>query len=228
MLRPSDIEQKTFSTALRGYDLNEVDDFLDEIIATIRDLEEQLASRPAKQPGGKHDPVHDESAVGRALIAAQAAADRLVEEAREEADRIRAEARTDADNWVSERDASRAEAEQEMAELTNRVATVRRELASLATSVADSLDLMDAAIESASLQVPHVGIHASEGDEQPVNELVEEVVEVTEEVEIEVVDAVFEDNDEAGLDDYELADSEESWDSEDSPDDDEELADEDD
>ncbi|TDI37156.1 MAG: DivIVA domain-containing protein, partial [Acidobacteria bacterium] len=32
-MTPSDVEQKTFSTVLRGYDLDEVDDFLDDVIA---------------------------------------------------------------------------------------------------------------------------------------------------------------------------------------------------
>ncbi len=169
MLKPTDIEEKTFSTALRGYDLNEVDDFLDEVVATIRDLEEQVASsRSGKAAAVAPDPVHDESAVGRALIAAQAAADRLLEEARAEADRIRAEARTDADSWIHERDAMKAEAEREMAELTDRVSHVRRELAVLATAVADGLDEMDAAIEAAAnLPAPTATDAAFEPIEEP-------------------------------------------------------------
>ena len=30
-LTPIDVQQKTFATALRGYDLDEVDDFLDAV-----------------------------------------------------------------------------------------------------------------------------------------------------------------------------------------------------
>ncbi len=37
-ITPADIEKKTFSTALRGYDLDEVDDFLDEMVAAVREL----------------------------------------------------------------------------------------------------------------------------------------------------------------------------------------------
>ena len=47
-ITPSDIEHKTFSTALRGYDLDEVDDFLDEIVVALRDLQDELATARAR------------------------------------------------------------------------------------------------------------------------------------------------------------------------------------
>lgn len=156
MLTPSDIEQKTFSTALRGYDLDEVDDFLDEVMSTLRDLQEQLAearSSAARSP----DPVADESAVGRALIAAQSAADQILEAAREDADRavgdakeeaerMMTEAREQADEFIAERDSKKAEAEAEMQVLSEHVSNIRTQLALLATAVADKLDEMDALI----------------------------------------------------------------------------------
>ncbi len=150
-LSPADVEQKTFSTALRGYDLDEVDDFLDEIVATIRDLSDQLAT--AKQAPAPAAPVSaavgeglDESAVGRALIAAQETADQIVADARREAERIIKEADTEADLLVSERDKRKEDAEAEMSLLTEHVAGVRAQLAVLATAVADRLDEMDEAI----------------------------------------------------------------------------------
>jgi DivIVA domain-containing protein len=177
MLTAADVEQKTFSTALRGYDLDEVDDFLDEIVATIRDLNEQLeeakaaavavpaAPAPAREPAPVREiPTGlDESAIGRALVAAQTAADKLLEDAQAEAGKIVDGAKSEADTWKVERDAKRAEAESEMARLTAQVASVRSELAVLADDVAEKLDDMDAVIEgrhSSSLHV--VGL---EGDE---------------------------------------------------------------
>lgn len=150
-LSPTDVEQKTFSTALRGYDLDEVDDFLDQVVATIRDLTEQLAAArqapsTVERPVG---PAADESAVGRALVAAQETADQIVAEARREAERIIQQADTEADALVSERDRRRSEAEAEMAELAERIGNVRSRLAVLATAVADRLDEMDAAIGAA-------------------------------------------------------------------------------
>lgn len=171
MLTASDVEQKTFSTALRGYDLDEVDDFLDEIVATIKGLNEQLEEARAARDGAVVTPIPapapepepepeleptpappqaeiDESAIGRALVAAQEAADRLLEDAQSEAGRIVDDARSEADSFSAERDARRREAEAEMAQLAARVAAVRSELAVLASEVSEKLDDMDAVIEA--------------------------------------------------------------------------------
>lgn len=151
-LSPADVEQKTFSTALRGYDLDEVDDFLDEVVSTLRDLTDQLsAAKQAPAPAVPMDRAvmaegPDESAVGRALIAAQETADQIIADARREADRIIKEADTEADLLVSERDKRKADAEAEMSMLTEHVSGVRARLAVLATAVADRLDEMDEAI----------------------------------------------------------------------------------
>ena len=171
-ITPSDIEHKTFSTALRGYDLDEVDDFLDEIVVALRDLQDELATARARvaelEQGAPQAPapvaavaavaaVPDEAAVGRILILAQEAADRVtgdakveaektLEEAREEAEKTLSDARAEADTYQAERDQRKAEAETEMAELSGLVAAVRTRLAVLATTVADKLDEMDSAI----------------------------------------------------------------------------------
>lgn len=184
-LSPADVEQKTFSTALRGYDLDEVDDFLDEVVATIRDLNEQIASgdtaapSPAeKTPAPEPAPPADESAVGRALIAAQETADRIVSEAREEAERIIAEARSEADTLIGEKEQQRAEAEAEMAKLAEHVAGVRSQLALLATTVADGLDEMDAVISSRPESSTGTDDHDDEG-EDPEDVVVDAVEEFT-------------------------------------------------
>ena len=161
-ITPADIEKKTFSTALRGYDLDEVDDFLDEMVVAVRELEEELARAKERVAQFENDPDAmaaaaaapappgpDESAVGRALIAAQAAADRMLEEARTEADKIVGGARSEADSFSKERDQRKAEVDAEMAEMTGLVAGVRNQLAVLATTVADKLDEMDAVVAGA-------------------------------------------------------------------------------
>jgi cell division initiation protein len=161
-ITPADIEKKTFSTALRGYDLDEVDDFLDEMVVAVRELEEELARAKERVGQLENDPEAmaavaaappppgpDESAVGRALIAAQAAADRLLEDAQSEADKIVGDARSEADSFAQERDKKKAEVDAEMAEMTGLVAGVRNQLAVLATTVADKLDEMDAVVSGA-------------------------------------------------------------------------------
>jgi cell division initiation protein len=156
-LTPSDIEKKTFSTALRGYDLDEVDDFLDEMVGSLRDAQEEASQAKARVAelertgatvGGHAAPIvaPDESAVGRALVAAQETADRIVEDAKVQAGEIVSAARSEADNFTMERDAKKTEIEAEMAEMSSQVAGVRTQLASLATAVADRLDEMDSVI----------------------------------------------------------------------------------
>jgi len=180
MLTAQEVEQKTFSTALRGYDLDEVDDFLDEIVATLKDLNEQLEEarssqaaapvappepvvaepepaveepepEPEPAPVPVAEPTIDESAVGRALIAAQTAADQLLADAESQASRIVDDARQQADTWESEKEAKKAEAQAEMANLAERVRAVRSELTVLAEQVSGNLDDMDSTIASSGI-----------------------------------------------------------------------------
>lgn len=143
MLTPSDIEQKTFHTSLRGYNLDEVDDFLDEVVSTLRELQDRLAAGG----GGGPASTDEGSAVGRALTAAQATAEEMLSDARAEAEKLVADAREEAENWVAERDAKRAQAADEVKELSLRVAEMRAHLAALATAVGDRLDEMDRALD---------------------------------------------------------------------------------
>lgn len=110
-LTPIDIQQKTFGTALRGYDLDEVDEFLDEVVATLRDQETALAEARRRifaleEEISRKSDVEGE--IARVLVAAQRTADDLVAEARAEAERLLEEARLDAERIVAEAE-SRAE-----------------------------------------------------------------------------------------------------------------------
>ena len=179
MLTAGDVEQKTFSTALRGYDLDEVDDFLDEVVSTLRHLNEEIEAARKGVPVTDTEPAPpspmaeapaapiDESAIGRALLAAQNAADQLLTEARDEAVRIVASAQSEADTWQTDREAKRAEAEAELASLSNRIAAIRSELAVLAGQVADKLDEMDALVSGGTppgdvAEQPELGIDQDE------------------------------------------------------------------
>ena len=175
-ITPSDIEKKTFSTALRGYDLDEVDDFLDEMVVAVRELNDELIQTKTRLAELESDPTTlaaapamttepDESAVGRALVAAQQAADRMLEDARSEADKIVGDARSEADTFALERDERKAAVDAEMAEMTGLVAGVRTQLAVLATTVADKLDEMDAVVAGAhSREAAATGDAAGAGD----------------------------------------------------------------
>lgn len=181
-LTPQDVEKQTFSTALRGYDLNEVDDFLDQVVVTLNEMEAAIeaaggapASTAAPTPAhaAPGEPVvADESALGRVLLTAQQTADQIIADARSESERILTETQADADEMVTKRDEHRARAEAEMADLTTRVSDVRNKLAVLATAVADRLDEMDDTIAStlaggdgAELTTPPDVVEDGDGDD---------------------------------------------------------------
>jgi len=199
MLTAADVEQKTFSTALRGYDLDEVDDFLDEVVSTIKELSEKLEEARSAQmaapvpspeleavapeaetpeaeapepevvsepePEKAAAPAIDESAVGRALIAAQAAADKLLEDAESQASRMLEDAKEEADTWETEKEAKKVEAQAEMANLAERVRSVRSELAVLASHVSGNLDEMDSVIASSGVDNEDDGSGDDIGDD---------------------------------------------------------------
>ncbi len=108
-LTPIDVQQKTFKISLRGYAEDEVDEFLDEVVISLRDLEQQL--RDAEE---RVSIVEDqleanretEDAMRRTFVVAQRTADTIVSEAQEEADRILA--RGDLQGEPPDRGAARA------------------------------------------------------------------------------------------------------------------------
>lgn len=85
MLKPIDIQEKEFEIKVRGYDRDEVDDFLDEIIDTF-----DILYRTNKSLQQKVDELE-------AQIRAGAGAKEAVELARYQCDEMRRQAKADAD-----------------------------------------------------------------------------------------------------------------------------------
>jgi cell division initiation protein len=161
-LTPIDVQQKTFGTALRGYDLDEVDDFLDEVVTSLKSYEERLVESQERiaalqaELEGKGD---SESAISRALVTAQRSADALVAEAEADADRMRAEAKAETDRMLAEAaaeharlDAARvdeqAKLNAELAGMREKIAAIRATVLDLNASIATRLDEMDGAVEA--------------------------------------------------------------------------------
>ncbi|GHG09649.1 DivIVA domain-containing protein [Streptomyces hydrogenans] len=140
MLTPADIDKKQFGTTrLReGYDQDEVDDFLDRVLADyqsalarIAELEAGVvrlradlatAQRAADSVTTAVIPVPPAAGAERILVAAQRTADQVEAEANVEAGKIRAAARADADSV-------RQAAEADRQTILNRLETERAELA---------------------------------------------------------------------------------------------------
>lgn len=151
-LTPIDVQQKTFGTALRGYDLDEVDDFLDDVVTSLKGYEQRLAEAQERISGLEAelaDKGDSESAISRALVAAQRSADMIVEEAKAEADRILGDAREQSELLAASREEERAKLDVEVAGMRSAVSELREKMRTLAASIESDLDEMDGALAGA-------------------------------------------------------------------------------
>ena len=105
VLTPLDIHNKEFPVKMRGYDQDQVNDYLDQIIKDYemvlkekRELEKNLQFSEEKV--GHFNNLQD--ALNKSIIVAQDAADRLKENAAKEANIIRLEAEKNADRLLDE------------------------------------------------------------------------------------------------------------------------------
>jgi cell division initiation protein len=147
-LTPIDVEQKAFTQALRGYQMDEVDDFLDEVVGTLRNYEQRLREahdkiRVLESEGSPASRGGDESEIARAILTAQRSADRLLSEAREEAEGIRTSAAEETSRLAAHRDSERTRLQTEVAGMANLVSALRASLAELSSAVSTQVDAMD-------------------------------------------------------------------------------------
>jgi cell division initiation protein len=170
-LTPIDVQQKTFGTALRGYDLDEVDDFLDDIVTSLKDYEQRLRDaqeRIATLEMEVTDRGDAEGAIARALVAAQRSADSIIADAKVEGDRIVADARAEASEMSKARDDEKAKAEAEISRFRDIVDSLRSRLADLSLAVGVGIEEADGAIAGAvgDLEAPEsVEVEASDFEE---------------------------------------------------------------
>ena len=111
-----DIQHKEFKKSLQGYDRNEVNEFLDEIIETLEDEAQSRAALEAEISDLRERISHFkamEESLQSTLLLAQRTADEVKAAAHKEADLIRQEARI--------------AAEREIASLGDRIDDARRE-----------------------------------------------------------------------------------------------------
>ena len=151
-LTPNDVEQKAFTQALRGYQMDEVDDFLDEIVTTLRSYDQRLRDAQDKIRALETDAVSrggDETTISRAILVAQRSADALLAEARGEADRIKHTAKAETESLSAKRDMERNRLQTEIDGMRERVSGLRETLAMLASAVGSQVGDMEAEIATA-------------------------------------------------------------------------------
>ena len=108
------LREVEFRDRLRGYDTDEVDEFLEEVAVAVDELHQRLAQQatrvaPAKEarelhpePESKAEQGFDDDAIRRTLILAQRTADLAIKEANEEASAILESARREAHDLVAQ------------------------------------------------------------------------------------------------------------------------------
>lgn len=104
-LTPLDIHNKEFSRRLRGYDEDEVNEFLDQVIkdyeANIRENKELLERIKEMEEKVSHFSTMEES-LSKTLVVAQETADEVKSNAKKEAQLIVKEAEKNADRIINE------------------------------------------------------------------------------------------------------------------------------
>jgi len=144
-----DIEQKTFRVALRGYAEEEVDAFLDEVISTVRSLEQQLQearSRATDLESRVNDSQDTEDRLTRTLVLAQKTADEVVREARFEAQQILSQARLDASEIESEQASKKERLGSEVQTLQSAVTELRAHVRGLTERLLEQVDETESAM----------------------------------------------------------------------------------
>jgi cell division initiation protein len=142
-LTPLDIHNKEFSRAFRGYDEDEVNEFLDRVIkdyeALIRENKELYDKIGRLEERLAHF-THMEESLSRAIVIAQETAEEVKNNANKEAQLIIREAEQNADRIVNEALARAREASMGVEELKRQVVTFRARLRSLIQTQLEIID----------------------------------------------------------------------------------------
>lgn len=142
-LTPLDIHNKEFTRSFRGYNEDEVDEFLDLIVAEfewiLRENEELHANIAGLESRINHYKGLEET-LKNAIVLAQKAADQIKEAARREADAILEEARRQADIIKGQAEEVRRRAYEDVETQRQKAMRFKAEMRTLLQSTLEMLD----------------------------------------------------------------------------------------
>ncbi|MBE3562335.1 MAG: DivIVA domain-containing protein [Hydrogenibacillus schlegelii] len=133
-LTPLDIHNKEFSISFRGYNIDEVNDFLNEIIKDYDELlrtNEALKKRVAELEERLRHFENLEETLSKSIIVAQEAAEELKANARKEAELILKEAEKNANRIIDEALTKARKVQIEIEELKKRATVYRNRFRTL-------------------------------------------------------------------------------------------------
>lgn len=169
-LSPIDVTQQTFRVSLRGYDEGEVDEFLEEVVKSMKEYDQRLRDadeRASVLEDQLQANRETEDAMRRAFVAAQRAADEIVAEARTEAEVIIADAGAQAAQVSADRLKERDELQADLLQLRTTVKDLKQGLAAIASGVLPDVEAIDQDVMAAtSVQVPIAAQNVA-GDSDP-------------------------------------------------------------
>lgn len=216
MITERDIREKTFAKAtFGGYDMSEVDEFLEEMAADAVSTQKEFGTLRGKMKV-LVDKIEEyrstENAMHQALVSAQKVAQEVEAEANAKAEEILREAQEKADAIIAE---ANAKAEEIAGDLISRREMEEKRLDAATTASADYIEKMLAACRKheefltalSRVAVPAAEEAAEEAVEEAAEEFTEAVEEAAEET-AEVVEAVEEAVEEAAP---VLEEFDESW-----------------
>ncbi len=156
--------------------MDEVDDFLDEVVATLRSYEQRLREaqdkiRALESEGSSRG--GDESEISRAIITAQRSADRLLAEARAEAETIRGSAEAETAAVLQKRDEEKNRLQGEVSDMRDLVGSLRSKLSALATAVTSEVEEMEDNLAQTASNLGAAGVSDDDTTEIEADEISE-------------------------------------------------------
>ena len=139
MLRPIDIQNKEFEKKIKGYDTEQVDDFLDKIIADYEKLIKENIAMRDKLTVLTESLEHYksiEATMNNALDTARESASGIVINAKAEAENIIARARLDAQKLSKQIDDEHAKKHREMLKLKEEIEVQKARITSICDGIA--------------------------------------------------------------------------------------------
>jgi cell division initiation protein len=152
-----DVQQKTFRERFRGYDPDDVEDFLDRVVETLLSQELKLRQQQEQLDGLQQDLAgtkEAEEAIKRTYITAQRTSQEMVSEAQEKANAIMDKAKGQAEAMVGE---ARAEVKRSRDEAAAEHDALYKRVAQLRSAVGDMQARLKAFAENASVELEGLG-----------------------------------------------------------------------
>ena len=143
MITPVDIENKEFTKSFRGYNQEEVEGYLKEIVSDYSKLYREnvgMKDKNAILTEAVENYKRMEETVQSAIVTAQKTADEILANAHKQADVILKEAKLQAQKMVNEADDKVKEKMQERAEIISQSHVLRAKLRAVLRSHMDMID----------------------------------------------------------------------------------------